>query len=213
MKDILLSAASFLKAAAISAVSASHPRTAYLTGLRGYAALGVIAIHTRFGGLGDLGAFFKSLVNHGKYGVPIFFVLSGYTISLSLINRDKINLKHYWKRRAGRILPVYICLLVFAWLIGFQSYWGKLFDLPHDFLSMLAHLTFYGLLDVRYANVLGGEWSIQIEFFYYIFLPYMVILARRRIGVLALVVACYFFQDANQFMPSFPLAEHQYLEN
>ncbi|MDR2489689.1 MAG: acyltransferase [Desulfovibrio sp.] len=215
MSQSLSAPAGFVRGALVSATTASHPRTAYLTGLRGYAALGVVAIHTGMGGIGSLGEFFASLVNHGKYGVSIFFVLSAYSICLSLAGQKTIRLRPYWMRRISRIIPLYFTLLIVAWLIGYQSYWGDVLNRPHDLTSLLGHFSFYNILDVRYANnALGVEWSIPVEFFFYVFLPGMVLLSRRFWGGLVLLVLCHGCQKVSCFLPSYiePQSGYQYLE-
>ncbi|MBK9322819.1 MAG: acyltransferase family protein [Bdellovibrionaceae bacterium] len=78
----------------------SFEDTAYLTGLRGYAALAVFFIHSGGAGLRQVDAFgegarslLNRLVDFGKYGVVVFFVLSAYTIAMSLDRDDTVDYK------------------------------------------------------------------------------------------------------------------------
>src|SRR6188474_72856 len=82
----------------------------YLPGLDGMRALAVVAVmvyhanHTWLPG--------------GFLGVEIFFVISGYLITLLLIGeherKGRISLKRFWMRRARRLLPALVVLLVGA---------------------------------------------------------------------------------------------------
>lgn len=189
--------------------------TGYLTGLRAYAAFAVVAIHTGLGGIGGLGAFFSNLVNHGKHGVPLFFVLSGYTIALSIYKSDKFSYALYWRRRCSRILPLYFGLIVFLFLIGYEgSYWAKELDAPNDFFSLVAHVFFLNVYLSQYSNnIIGVEWSIPVEFFYYTIIPSMAFLAKKPFGWVLLCVFAYVFSRFGLILPS-PFAdgsEYRYL--
>jgi peptidoglycan/LPS O-acetylase OafA/YrhL len=74
-----------------------------LDGLRGVAIAGVLLFH---GG---------HLIG-GYLGVDLFFVLSGYLITSLLLAETKatgtVALKHFWARRARRLLPALALLLL-----------------------------------------------------------------------------------------------------
>jgi peptidoglycan/LPS O-acetylase OafA/YrhL len=76
-----------------------------LDGLRGLAVIGVVLYH---GGVSWLGG--------GFLGVELFFVLSGFLITSLLVGewlrRGRIGLKRFWGRRARRLLPALIVLIV-----------------------------------------------------------------------------------------------------
>ena len=74
-----------------------------LDGLRGIAVAAVVAFHV-------------GLLRGGWLGVDLFFVLSGYLISRLLfveqaLNR-RIDLKRFWSRRARRLLPALLCVIL-----------------------------------------------------------------------------------------------------
>jgi peptidoglycan/LPS O-acetylase OafA/YrhL len=77
----------------------------HLDGLRAIAVVLVIAFHAGFG-----------WTVAGFIGVDVFFVLSGYLITLLLVRelRDKggVSLRRFYARRARRLLPASILLLV-----------------------------------------------------------------------------------------------------
>ena len=82
-------------------------RVPYLPGLDGMRALAVVAVmiyHTNNGWLPG-----------GFIGVEVFFVISGYLITLLLIGEHektgRIDLKQFWLRRARRLLPALFLMM------------------------------------------------------------------------------------------------------
>jgi len=76
-----------------------------LDGLRAVAVLLVLGFHFGVGGLGG-----------GFFGVDVFYVLSGFLITGLLLaeyeRRDRIGLGTFWLRRARRLLPALLLVLV-----------------------------------------------------------------------------------------------------
>lgn len=156
--------------------SAKKPYHPFITGLKGYAILGVFLIHAA-PELRTYSSFFNSLVEFGKYGVTAFFFLSAFTICLSLAHQNNFHFLPYIHRRLSRIIPLYFLILLLCFLfkaqISFGGYYKELFSLPaYDFKDLFFHLTFLNLFKSEYQNsLIGVEWVIPIEFAYYFFLP------------------------------------------
>ncbi|XOS94024.1 acyltransferase family protein [Brevibacillus laterosporus] len=78
-----------------------------LDGLRALSVLAVIAYHLN-----------GKWAQGGLLGVGIFFVISGYLITDQIVTEwkqfQKLRLLHFWVRRARRLLPVLICMLLFV---------------------------------------------------------------------------------------------------
>lgn len=78
-----------------------------LDGLRGIAVVAVVVYH-----------FFGDLLPGGFLGVDIFFVLSGFLITALLVRETgatgTVSLREFWRRRARRILPAAVTVLVAA---------------------------------------------------------------------------------------------------
>ena len=76
-----------------------------LDGLRAVAVIAVILYHAN-----------KNWLSGGFLGVEVFFVISGYLITMLLINEaqenGKINFRAFWMRRARRLLPALWTLLI-----------------------------------------------------------------------------------------------------
>ena len=137
-----------------------------LQGLRGIAVLLVLFYHChpRFEGTWLYGASLW-----GWTGVNLFFVLSGFLItSILLESRSQPHyFRNFYARRALRIWPVYVlvllvCYLNAPWFVGpsvldaFRTapWWGYLL-----FLQNLFHLTL--------PPAIGPTWSLAIEEQYY----------------------------------------------
>jgi len=157
----------------------------FITGLRGYAALMVFLIHT--GNLYGINRpFFNRMTEFGKYGVIVFFVISSFTICLSIARKDKFNFKKYLSRRFFRIAPLYFLISIICFAFGGAisggAYYMHLFGLsPYDPLNLVTHLTFTSLLMQQYQNSLVGvEWTVPLEFAYYLVLPAIFFLTKKN---------------------------------
>lgn len=138
-------------------MTASKSRIAFLDYLRALAIVPVLLTHNR-----------AILTPGGFLGVDVFFVLSGYFITL-LLARDlpiRLNLGSFFVRRMCRILPLYyltlIAYLLLVVFIGGQELSG-VHNLPSAFL-MLGPPT---LENYR----MGFYWTLQVEFWFYLIFP------------------------------------------
>jgi peptidoglycan/LPS O-acetylase OafA/YrhL len=148
-----------------------------LQGLRGIAVLAVVLYHChpRF-----IGTWLYPASLWGWAGVNLFFVLSGFLITSILL--EARNKPHYFRnfygRRALRIWPVYVLVLIVCylnapWFIG-PTVWVAIRTAPWWayilFLQNLFHLTL--------PPALGPTWSLAIEEQYYILWAPLVRLLR-----------------------------------
>lgn len=110
-------------------------------------------------------------------GVPIFFFISGFLISLSY--SKSTSLKNYIKKRVLRIYPaLYLCLVL---SVGFVFYIGYLkidILLTKDFwmwiLAQVSFIQFYNPEFLRSYGVgalNGSLWTISVELQFYILVP------------------------------------------
>jgi peptidoglycan/LPS O-acetylase OafA/YrhL len=146
--------------------------TLFLTGLRGYSALAVFLIHSG-GGARGINQWWDKAIDFGKYGVISFFVLSAFTLSMSIDRATKFSYVHYLLRRFARITPIYFIAIFILWLLGGNNYYQEMFSVkPHNIFDLMSHLTFMNLWDVRYQNtVIGVEWTMPIEMWTYLLIP------------------------------------------
>jgi peptidoglycan/LPS O-acetylase OafA/YrhL len=137
-----------------------------LDGLRGLAILAVVLYHCN-PRLQGTWIYYASL--WGWAGVILFFTLSGFLItSILLTTRDKPRYFHnFHARRALRIWPVYILLLVIVylnapWFIG-PGVWEAIKTAP-----WLAYLfCVQNLFHLMLPPAIGPTWALAIEEQYY----------------------------------------------
>lgn len=159
----------------------------FLTGVRGYAALGVVLFHIFGIFTPNLSPAIMDILILGPKGVIVFFVLSAFTITLSLDGRQT-GWSSYAVRRFFRIAPAYYLMLVIV-LFGRESSFAAQFDTPFELLSFIFHLSFLNWTDFRHANnALGVEWTLSIEVLYYIILPTLIWISRTSVGAVLLII-------------------------
>ncbi len=154
---------------------------------------GVRAVAVLFVMVGHL-----NLVYAGGLGVDIFFVLSGYLITAILIaefavNR-RIDLKKFYARRALRILPAVILLLlvlnVFASITESRA---QAETLRWDSLGALFYIANWLRAFGRDLGILGHLWSLSIEEQFYLLWPITLafLLSRKwSANQILLVIGC-----------------------
>ncbi len=159
-----------------------------LQGLRGLAILGVVLYHCN-PRLTGTWIYYGS--QWGWAGVIVFFVLSGFLITSNLLaTRDKPHYFHnFHARRALRIWPLYILLLVVVylnapWFIG-PSIGDAVKAAP-----WLAYLfLLQNLFHLTLPPAIGPTWALCIEEQYY-FLWAPLVRFLRRPWMLAAVLIC-----------------------
>ncbi|WP_105437207.1 acyltransferase [Neorhizobium sp. T25_13] len=155
------------------AMEKDYGDTSFITGMRAFAALAVIMIHTGGAGFRELGEIGKNFANFGAAGVFVFFVISGFSVSSSYETSN--SYRSYLNKRLWRIAPLYYFWLGVSILLGTTAlYWQQQFSAPVDIYNVAMHLSFLSFLDFRIANtIIGVEWSIPIEVFWYLAIPFM----------------------------------------
>lgn len=148
--------------------------------VRAFAALIVVMLHTidvsndvRLTGL-DLPGWLCS----GYAGVDIFFVISGFIISL-VIDRPVVKPGEFALKRCIRILPFYWLLtLIFTLMIKVG---GKPVPGLGDLIASLL------VLPTHSFPVLGVGWSLEQEFIFYTTVAVLLVARRKQLLVAALV--------------------------
>lgn len=174
-----------------------------LTGLRALAAgwvmgfhlNGIVGPHRLYAGVGDFLFDATPLLTGGWVGVDIFFVLSGFLLTLHYLERrsalpEAEARRAYMKARLLRVIPAYwaqiALLFLLAWLAtGAIPGWSR--EIP-------AHLAFMNNA-TRESGINGVYWSLPVEFTFYLVLPFVAAWLARRGGApspakAAILVAC-----------------------
>jgi len=145
-----------------------------IDGLRAIAILSVVAFHA-----------FPARVTGGFIGVDIFFVISGYLISLNLFKEQEagaIRLSHFYQRRVLRIFPALLLVLcaclIFGWfalLANEYKQLGKHVSFAGLFLSNFALMSEAGYFDAAAeSKPLLHLWSLGIEEQFYLVWPLLI---------------------------------------
>lgn len=162
--------------------------------IRGIAILLVVLVHSsQMVGFPGILANATSL---GRYGVPLFFILSGFLIgSLHGLGKDW-SLRNFISRRAARLLPAWWSFLA-LWILAFIIFPEQPFALAD--LSSEAKYTWIAvgvLLSILLLNDLTpittnlfvpGGWSISAEAMHYALFPKLRLLSNRQLSVIAFV--------------------------
>ncbi len=147
-------------------------------------------------------------VVNGVTGVQMFFVLSGFLITMLLIREHQstgsISYRDFYLRRTLRILPPYIVLLVFVsalMLLGHKVAQPKALAAAWLYLTNFAPESWY-------SQVLAHTWSLAVEEHFYLAWPALFVFlmkpgnrgTQRRVltflAMMAFSIATYwFFQD------------------
>jgi peptidoglycan/LPS O-acetylase OafA/YrhL len=158
-----------------------------LQGLRGLAVLSVVFYHCH-PRLEGTWVHYASL--WGWAGVNLFFVLSGFLItSILLESRDKEKyFRNFYGRRALRIWPVYVLVLIVVYLSA-PWFIGPTISEAIKTAPWLAYIFFaQNLFHLALPPAIGPTWSLAIEEQYY-FLWAPTVRFLRRPWMLTAVLA------------------------
>lgn len=167
-------------------------------GVRALAVLSVVLTHLGFFQLiSESNTAFDSIVPllHGGTGVQVFFVLSGFLITLLLVaefrSTGKVSLKGFVLRRTLRIFPLYVLFLVVVTVI-------HLLDSDTVGWRSLAYgyAYAYNFIPTQYYETLMGHtWSLAVEEHFYIVWPavFMLVFKRSRLVLAAMLLVFIIF--------------------
>jgi peptidoglycan/LPS O-acetylase OafA/YrhL len=116
---------------------------------------------------------------YGWMGVDLFFVLSGYLIGSQLLRPytrgSRPSVGGFYMRRAFRVLPAYLTVLLFYFAIpGFREAPGL--SPAWQFLTFTENFRIDYLHDQAFSHV----WSLCVEEHFYLVLPLLILLLMRR---------------------------------
>ncbi|MFI6074218.1 acyltransferase family protein [Actinoplanes sp. NPDC051343] len=167
-----------------------------LDGIRALAVAAVVLFHAGVAG-----------ISGGFLGVDVFFVLSGFLITSLLLNehrsRGRIDLRRFWLRRARRLLPALLAVLL-ATVIAAHFRWQGDGDalrlLRTDAYAALAYVANWRMIfrgtgyvaATAAPSPLQHTWSLGIEEQFYLVWPLLVaaVLLLRRHARTVLIVVC-----------------------
>ena len=156
-----------------------HSYRPEIDGLRALAVVAVIINH-----------FNRDILPSGYLGVDIFFVISGFVITSSLVSRHSKNLGEFlvefYAKRIKRLVPALVlCVLITSFLIclfdpnpdvSIQTGISSLFGLSN--LYLLGQSTNYFAPSTE-LNVFTHTWSLGVEEQFYCFFPFLIWFMKR----------------------------------
>lgn len=151
-----------------------------IDGLRALSIIPVILYHSD-----------TSMFSGGYIGVDVFFVISGYlitTLILQDIQNGTFSLSNFYERRARRILPALMVVMLFAWPFAW------LFFMPVEMerfaettiatILFISNILFWHQSGDYFAlaaelNPLIHTWSLAIEEQYYLLFPIVLLIINK----------------------------------
>lgn len=162
-----------------------------LDGWRAIAILGVIFYHSTLHTLGIFSTRWAWL--YGYLGVDIFFAISGLLITSKLLQEEeasgRFSLVSFYIRRAFRILPAAI---VYLSSIAILAAFGLIYVSRVEwFASLFFYRNYSSLYHIEQTRGLPWFtthfWSLSIEEHFYLLLPTLLILTRKRFRIAGLL--------------------------
>ncbi len=195
-----------------------HPNIKYrsdIDGLRALAVLSVILFHIN-----------AEWIPGGFLGVDIFFVISGYLITLILTKEveetNKLSIVNFYKRRIKRIVPALLFVLIPTFIAGF------LFFVPDDLLALsesiiwsffsAANIYFFASIDTGYFATGSSElpllhlWSLGVEEQFYILWPFAVLFLLKYVSSIKkrILIASLLFAGSLVWAQSIIVTDHSF---
>lgn len=173
---------------------------AHIDGLRAISVIAVIIYHAKITILDYI------LLPGGFLGVDIFFVISGYLISLIIIKElnfknGKFSFINFYKRRARRILPaLFFVILITKPFIIYITIPNFLVEYSKSIISSLFFISNYyfwslgtGYDQIQFTNFQPflHTWSLSIEEQFYLFFPiifFLIYFLKRKLFILFFIV-------------------------
>jgi peptidoglycan/LPS O-acetylase OafA/YrhL len=162
-----------------------------LDGLRAIAVVAVIVYHLN-----------PRWLRGGFLGVDVFFVISGYLITSLLLAEWRgsaaIRLGSFWQRRARRLLPALLAMLVIVTVLAGLFARDSLSRLQGDLPAALAYVLNWHLLVQHqpYVASMGRPplllhlWSLSVEEQFYLVWPLAFIVLRKRMAGGRMAAVC-----------------------
>lgn len=165
--------------------STSGTKFSPLDGLRGIAVLVVFLSHSS--GFRQRLSPWTSFHGTGHLGVYLFFVLSGFLLTWSLLAAPQARIGGFYLRRFFRIAPLYYLIVTAVFAVQWWAGNVDLFNLhiKGGVEGYFRHLAFYQGNSVF--------WTIAAEFEFYAILPFLVLALARWGGKAALAYVAVIF--------------------
>jgi peptidoglycan/LPS O-acetylase OafA/YrhL len=146
-----------------------------LDALRFFAVLAVLITHWNI-----LDSYNKASFLFGANGVNLFFALSGFLITLILINtKEQVDfslgksLRNFYIRRTLRIFPIYYLMLIALWFFNHIK-------VADGMPWYLCYLTNFYCIKIQNWGGLSHLWSLSLEEQFYLVWPIVILLIPSK---------------------------------
>jgi peptidoglycan/LPS O-acetylase OafA/YrhL len=157
-----------------------------LNGLRAISIFAVLITHVQ------LVSFKMPNGPGGQLGVNIFFVISGFLITLLLLKEENstgtISLRNFFIRRSLRIFPVFFFLLLIYFLLQLA---GILDISTKAWLSSVTYTKYFFLRGENKQDLVTMHfWSLSVEEHFYLIWPviFLYLKEKRKLFALAVII-------------------------
>lgn len=153
-----------------------------LDGLRAVAILLVILHHVTPRAAGDA---LNVLMQNGRYGVSLFFLVSGYLICTLFLREEarngRISLRDFYARRAARLFPLYYLMLGVQALAVFGTPFYPAASVALFADKLPSYLFYYSnLLPTATDGPFFFAWSLAVEEQFYLWFGLAIVFLARR---------------------------------
>ncbi|GAV41912.1 acyltransferase family protein [Streptomyces acidiscabies] len=163
-------------------------RSAWLDALRGIAALVVVFDHSSYTFLPEVRRELMPEFNTSRYGIMVFFLVSGYLIPASLERRGHV--REFWIGRIFRVYPLWAVVVAALLALHLAGVAGiRELDGQSVYLTALAHVTMLQEL-LGTPNLLLVLWTLSYEMsFYLLVVALFTLRLHRHSGTIAVFFA------------------------
>lgn len=167
---------------------ASGTRIAVWDGWRGIAILMVLIGHFSF----------SSWIWEERFGVDVFFVLSGMLMS-NILFVERMHLRDFYIRRFSRVIPALVIFLCAAFAVSLLMHYD--FKIIEFIASLIFVRTYFPVEPAYFSTQLptGHLWSLNVEEHGYLVMSLISIILVSRTRVAWVLMAIYLFSVAVNF--------------
>lgn len=174
---------------------------AKIAGLDGIRAIAVVVVFVSHFSIGvpwfDEQSWYGQFRRAGFLGVNMFFVLSGFLITYTLLttrhNDGRLGLRRFYVSRSARIFPAVIVFLVVHFI--YAALWdyppfGRVRDEVIMVVSTIFQFANYAVLsDTNLLEENGALWSLSVEGHFYIIWPFFIFILFRLVTKTSIAIA------------------------
>jgi peptidoglycan/LPS O-acetylase OafA/YrhL len=160
----------------IKALSSVGGRYAHIDAMRAVAVMLVVVAHTEIGGI------------PGGSGVTIFFTISGFIITLLLLNERErtggFNVRGFYVRRLFKLFPPFLVIVLVPtavyWALGNEISWPYVGAQTFFIFNWATLLRPFGPIEILPGSSVVWSLSIEEQFYIVFALIWLALVARRR---------------------------------